>query len=102
MLISTKSKFDQACIRLACVFSVFFSSLTFAKNPFDQLGRVAEDGKESVMSNVAPIFVIGLLVMLVLRYMNVIGNRVLIGALVCLVFFGVTPMAVEWYINAVK
>ncbi|HAS5226706.1 TPA: hypothetical protein I7D23_003537 [Vibrio cholerae] len=96
MFYSIKSKFSHLCIGAAA----FYSSLSQAAgNPFDDMGNVATEAQEGLMSNVAPIFVLALLVMLVLRYLNVINNKILIGALVCLVLFGVTPTAVDWFLG---
>ncbi|EGR1020303.1 hypothetical protein EFU61_16515 [Vibrio cholerae] len=96
MFYSIKSNFSHLCIGAAA----FYSSLSQAAgNPFDDMGNAATEAQEGLMSNVAPIFVFALLAMLVLRYLNVINNKILIGALVCLVLFGVTPTAVDWFLG---
>lgn len=99
MFYSIKSNFTHLCIGAAA----FYSSLSQAAgNPFDDMGNVATEAQEGLMSNVAPIFVLALLVMLVLRYINVIGNKFLIAAVVCLVLFGITPTAIDWYLGLIK
>lgn len=86
----------------AFLLSGYCTVATAASNPFEKVGEVAKEGQEGLTANVAPIFVIGLLVMLVLRYLNIISNKILIGAVVCLALFGLVPLGVEWYINLVR
>ncbi|EGR1072020.1 TPA: hypothetical protein PFD34_003333 [Vibrio cholerae] len=99
MFYSIKSKFSHLCIGA----SAFYSSISQAAgNPFDDMGQTASEAQESLMANVVPLFVFALLLMLVLRYFHVIGNKVLITALVCLVLFGLVPVGVEWYIGRIS
>lgn len=99
MFYSIKSKFTHLCIGITGIYSSFVQA---AGNPFDDMGEVASEAQEGLMANVVPLFVFALLLMLVLRYFHVIGNKVLITALVCLVLFGLVPVGVEWYIGRIQ
>ena len=61
---------------------VFFSNLVLAANddPFADLGDKAEEATDSLMNIAIPLFVLAFVALIILRALNVIGNRLLMIA----------------------
>ena len=77
---------------------LFFANSAFASkdDPFKDLGERAQEGTDSLLNIAIPIFVFALTALIILRAINVIGNRFLVIAALALFGIALVPVVVPW------